>query len=221
MNIKYPRTYHLPFSPGATKDDKKLQGDWFSYYKGQPVVITEKLDGENITMCQEGVFARSHAAPTTSPWSRNLWGNDGLYWRIRSLIGENEYIVGENLYGVHSIEYNKLTDYFHLFAAHDDKRWYYWEELQELADILEIPTVPMLYFGIAESEEQIKEVIDNLMTRPSTYGDTKEGVVMRIADSFKIEDFPHYVCKYVRANHVQTDEHWTRNWKKAELIEKI
>ena len=22
--MKYPRTYHLPYSPGATKDDKKL-----------------------------------------------------------------------------------------------------------------------------------------------------------------------------------------------------
>lgn len=23
--MKYPRTYHLPYSPGATKDDKKLK----------------------------------------------------------------------------------------------------------------------------------------------------------------------------------------------------
>ena len=30
--------------------------------------------------------------------------------------------------------------------------------------------------------------------------------------------FPYYVCKWVRPNHVQTNEHWTRNWKKAELM---
>ena len=24
QKYKYPRTYHLPYSPGATKDDKKL-----------------------------------------------------------------------------------------------------------------------------------------------------------------------------------------------------
>ena len=46
--MKYPRTYHLPYSPGATKDDKKLQDGWFSSYIGQEIVITAKLDGENI-----------------------------------------------------------------------------------------------------------------------------------------------------------------------------
>ena len=217
-NIKYPRTYHLPFSPGATKDDKKLQDDWFSFYKNQNVVITEKLDGENTTLCQEGVFARSHATPTHSPWSVNLWGENGLYWHVKSLIGQDEYIIGENLYGVHSIEYDKLTSFFHVFATHDDERWYSWREVEELAEILEIPTVPVLYKGTAQSEEQIREIINYLMTSPSTYGKTKEGVVMRIENSFKLEDFPHYVCKYVRANHVQTDEHWTKNWHKATLI---
>ena len=43
---------------------------------------------------------------------------------------------------------------------------------------------------------------------------------MRIVEWFPIMDFPKYVCKYVRANHVQTDEHWQKNWKKAELIKK-
>ena len=72
--MKYPRTYHLPFSPGATKDDKRLSGDWFSHYKGKEVVITEKLDGENSCITRYDVFARSHGAPTRSPWSINLWG---------------------------------------------------------------------------------------------------------------------------------------------------
>ena len=216
-NIKYPRTYHLPFSQGATKDDKKLQGDWFSYYKDKEIILSEKLDGENITMCQEGVFARSHAAPTTSPWAFNLWNSDcGLYWKIKPYIGKDEYIVGENLYGVHSIEYERLTHYFHLFAAHDNERWYSWDEIRELSSILDVPIVPFVTVR-ATSEEYIERVINGLMKLPSLYGDTKEGIVMRVADSFKLEDFPHYVCKYVRANHVQTDEHWTRNWKKATL----
>ena len=37
--MKYPRTYHLPYSPGATKDDKKLQDGWFSNYVGEEIVI--------------------------------------------------------------------------------------------------------------------------------------------------------------------------------------
>ena len=55
--MKYPRTYHLPYSPGATKDDKKLQGEWFKYYKGKEIVITAKLDGENIHMTDKDCYA--------------------------------------------------------------------------------------------------------------------------------------------------------------------
>lgn len=217
--MKYPRTYHLPFSPGATKDDKKLQGDWFDFYHGKKIVFTEKLDGENTCLCQSGVFARSHSAETRSPWSINLWGQDGLYWRIKNSIGDNEEIFGENLYGEHSIIYDKLLNYFHIFAANDGERWYSWDEIVEMAFILDVPHVPELYTCEAESEKQIEEIIADLMKQPSTYGKEKEGIVMRITDSFAIDYFPHYVCKYVRPNHVQTDEHWTRNWKKAKLLD--
>ena len=116
--MKYPRTYHLPYSPGATKDDKKLQDGWFKNYIGQEIVITAKLDGENIHMNQKGCYARSDGNVTTSPWSRNIWDpQEGLYWKIKQYIGDDETIYGENLYGEHSIHYNKLTDYFHLFAV--------------------------------------------------------------------------------------------------------
>jgi hypothetical protein len=46
--IKYPRTYHVPWSEGATNDDK-INKDMSSFY-GKNVVITEKMDGENIVM---------------------------------------------------------------------------------------------------------------------------------------------------------------------------
>ena len=39
LNKKYPRTYHLPFSPGTTSDDKKLGADWFKDYEGKEVTI--------------------------------------------------------------------------------------------------------------------------------------------------------------------------------------
>jgi hypothetical protein len=218
--MKYPRTYHVPFSPGATKDDKKLKDGWFEYYRGKQIILTEKLDGENSCLCQKGVFARSHATETHSPWSINLWGNDGLYWKVKGLIDDDLYIFGENLYGEHSIHYNRLKDYFHIFACYNETRdeWWSWDDVRFVSKVMEVPTVPVLWKGIAESEDQVRELIYQIMNMPSMYGDTKEGVVMRIVGSFNGDDFPNYVCKYVRANHVQTDEHWTRNWKKAELI---
>lgn len=218
--MKYPRTYHLPFSPGATKDDKRLSGDWFSHYKGKAVVITEKMDGENTCMTKYDVFARSHGAPTRSPWSINLWGQDGLYWKVKDLIGENEEVFGENLYGEHSIHYDKLTSYFYMFAVlrnDDSPVWYAWDDVVLMSEVLQVPTVPVLWRGVFNDEIELEAKVNELMLEPSTFGKTKEGIVMRVADEFPLAGFSDNVCKWVRPNHVQTDEHWTHNWRKAEL----
>jgi hypothetical protein len=53
---------------------------------------------------------------------------------------------------------------------------------------------------------------------PSALGGIREGFVVRTEASFMEDDFGQNVLKYVRANHVQTDEHWTRNWRKAQLV---
>ena len=43
--IKYPRTYHLPYSQSKTDDDKTLPND--DQFKGMEVVVTIKMDGED------------------------------------------------------------------------------------------------------------------------------------------------------------------------------
>jgi len=218
-NTKYPRTYHLPWSPGATKDDKKLSGNWFSYFKWKEIVITAKLDGENTAMTHYDVYARSHGAPTRSPWSLNLWDpNGGLFWNLKQYIGYDETIYGENLYGEHSIHYDKLKSYWHMFAVNNGVNWYSWNDVETMAKIMNVPTVPVLWRGIINSENELKTLVDYFVIQPEVYGPTREGVVIRIADEFPIDEFSHNVCKWVRPNHVQTDEHWTKNWKKAKLI---
>ncbi len=218
IHNKYPRTYHLPYSPGSTNDDKKLQDGWFEYYRGKEIVITEKLDGSNISMSQQGICERSTSQESRQPWSRNIWDpNDGLYWRIKSLIGSNETLFGENLYGEHSIHYDKLPSYFHLFAVSTESVWESWQSVKLFGAILGVKTVPELWRGVVADENSLKTLVDFYTKEPSIYGDTREGVVIRVTSSFPLDDFKHYVCKWVRPNHVQTDEHWTKNWKKAEL----
>lgn len=226
-NKKYPRTYHLPFSPGTTSDDRKLSVDWFKDYKGKEIVLTAKMDGENNAMNIQDVYARSHAAPNRYPWALNLWDpNGGLYWKIKPMLGETEMVYGENLYGIHSIVYDKLPAYWFMFAANDGERWYSWDEVEEMAKILEVPTVPVLWRGIAESEKQITDLILDFVQQPEIYGPEREGVVMRTVEGFPFEEngeeaFPHHVCKWVRPHHVKTDQFWARNWKRAKLIYEI
>ncbi len=47
--VKYPRTWHLPWSPGKSKDDRVLTTP--EVFAGQEVVVTVKMDGEN---CLDG-----------------------------------------------------------------------------------------------------------------------------------------------------------------------
>src|SRR3954471_4547123 len=113
---KYPRTYHFPFSPGTTSDDRIAKR--FDRLLQEPVMITEKLDGENTCLNQYGVFARSHAAPTRNPWANYLWDR----WNeLRHQLGDLE-LFGESLYATHSIEYNHLEDYYYLFAIREGNR---------------------------------------------------------------------------------------------------
>lgn len=210
---KYGRTYHLPWSPGTTSDDK-ISND-ISLLIGNDIVITEKLDGENTGMTNDGVYARSHATFTTSPWSREVRQLHNI--KVRGNLSEDEFLFGENLEGIHSIEYTNLKSYFYIFGVRDNNIWVPWSSVEEYSYLLDIPTVPVLFKGIVKSEEELKELVERLVSEKSELGGEREGIVIRSAGMFHNDDFAENVSKWVRANHVQTDEHWTINWKKAKI----
>lgn len=210
---KYNRTYHLPWSPGATNDDR-ISSDVSSLI-GIDIVITEKLDGENCGMTDDGVYARSHATFTTSPWSREVRNLHKI--SVEGQLGDGVYLFGENMEGIHSIEYKNLSSYFYLFGIRDNNIWVPWTKVEEYSYLLDIPTVPVLFKGVINSEKELKDLTENLASKPSELGGVREGIVVRNADMFHNDDFAENVMKLVRKDHVQTDEHWTRNWRKATL----
>ncbi|GAA4843575.1 RNA ligase family protein [Algivirga pacifica] len=207
---KYNRTYHFPFSPGTTSDDKILK-DWTGILQ-YPLVMTEKLDGENTCLKKSGVYARSHAAPTRNPWAKNMWA---IWDQVNHQLDDLE-IFGENLYGIHSIEYTHLPSHFFVFAIREGDLWFSWEEVMFYAQLMDLPTVPVIYQG-KFLENQIENMIAEEMQKGSQLGGECEGFVFRNANAFHTDDFKRNVLKYVRPNHVTTDEHWTKNWKRARL----
>jgi RNA ligase len=207
---KYPRTFHFPFSEGATNDDR-IQTGWQEILQ-HDLVVTEKLDGENTCIKSSGVYARSHGAVNRNPWARPIWD---IWERVGGTLGDL-HIFGENLYAVHSIEYEYLEHFFYLFAIRDGETWLSWDETLEYAQLLDLPVVPEVSRGRFD-EKSIREIIVEHQRRGSRMGGISEGVVCRSAAAFHNDHFANRVLKYVRKNHVQTDEHWTRNWKKAKL----
>lgn len=210
---KYFRTYHLPWSQGTTSDDR-ISKD-VSGIIGREVVVSEKIDGENSDITNNAVFARSHSAPTQNPWSTKIWE---IQRRIGKNLDEDVHLFGESLQAIHSIEYSNLESYFYLFGVRDNGIFLSWKETEEYAFLLDIPTVPILFKGVVNSEKELITLTNDLYKpEESKLGGKMEGYVIRIADSFSQEDSSKYVFKYVRKNHVKTDAHWTRNWKQATI----
>jgi hypothetical protein len=223
ISRKYGRTYHYPFSPGTTSDDRINHHYWNDVSKLSAVIHTEKLDGENNCLSRYGVFARSHVAPTTSAWTRSIRERWEL---IRNDLGDLE-IFGENLYAIHSIEYRKLEHHYYVFAVRVHDVWLSWEEVKFYASLFDFPTVPELKVVKPSDEVSFRDEVLALVNQPSVLDSydiaagqpcTCEGVVSRNAHEYTVDNFGHNVFKYVRKGHVKTDEHWTRNWRRAKLI---
>jgi ATP-dependent RNA circularization protein (DNA/RNA ligase family) len=198
MYIKYPRTFHLPWSEGATDDDKRLKK--IDHFSGKEVIVTEKLDGENCTMYHDHLHARSIDSKDhpSRHWVKMLHAT------ISHDIPQNWRLCGENMYAKHSIYYEQLTSYYYLFSIwNEQNQCLSWDETIEWAQLFQTPTAPVLYRGLFD-EKKIK----SLFSKRSVFGGEQEGYVVRLADSFHYDNFKHSVGKFVRKNHVQTDQHW-------------
>lgn len=210
---KYPRTPYLPYSPSIAPDSDRLADP--SRFVGEPVVVSEKLDGSCTLLHRGEVYGRSVAAPTTAKWMAMVKKHHA--WKVTA---PDSFLYGEDIYGVHSIEYEPVREdeTFYAFALRDaSDRFSSFGALVDFAWQREIPVVPVLFDGVFQSENTLRSFVDEAHAEPSTLGGEREGVVIRLARSFPASEFRHSVCKSVRAGHVQTDEHWTRNWRSCRL----
>jgi len=192
--VKYPRTYHLPWSSGISDDDKVLKD--VTHFTGKVIVMSEKMDGENTTMSKNYIHARSVDSihHPSRDWVKRFWST------IRMHIPEGFRICGENMYAKHSIFYENLCSYFLGFSVWENDKCLSWAETLEWFELLGISSVPVLYVGIYD-EERIKSIWEK-------NNKDKEGYVIRIADSFNYNEFKESVAKYVRKDHISTDDHW-------------
>ncbi len=203
---KYNRTYHLPWSKGATNDDK-IATD-IDNLINKKIIISEKMDGSNTSLEYSGCFARTHSGP---PTHLSFDGLKALHASVKYKIPENFQIFGEWLYALHSIPYKALPSYFMMFNVRDlfTNQWLSWEEVEMWAEELKVPTVPVLFKGTVTSMKEFQELTNHFMTGPSCCGSpVREGIVIRVAGSFNDDEFPTHCMKMVRENHVTTDDHW-------------
>jgi len=197
--VKYPRSYHAPWSGCIGKDDKiQTNLDLFN----EELVITEKLDGENTTMYNDYIHARSIDGNShhTQSWVRNFHST------IAHDIPHGWRICGENMFAKHSIKYDNLESFFYIFSIWNEKNeCLSWDETTEWAQLLNIPTVPLIYMGKWDGKP---EKIHDFVWKKK-YDETQhEGYVIRSAGQFHYSQFRNKLLKYVRTNHVTSASHW-------------
>ena len=195
---KYPRTPHLPYSLGRSSDDVSILSS--DHFKSMvQVAITEKLDGENTTLYGDYIHSRSldGRSHISMDYVKGLWAS------IRHLIPVDFRVCGENVFAEHSIHYNSLDNYFYVFSVWQKNTCLSLESTLSFCADLGLNFVPILYIG-----KYNDEIAKSCYTGDSKVGGEQEGFVVRNVEEFSFDNFSNNVAKFVRKNHVQTDEHW-------------
>jgi hypothetical protein len=196
---KYPRTPHLPSSPGATSDDKWASNETLAYLaSGIELVVTEKMDGGNLSFTHNHFFGRSLDSGTHA-WDQQA---KALWAQIHFDIPDGWRVSGESMYARRSVAYENLPGVYIMFGLWDEQNVARpWAEVEEWAQLLELPTPRVLYRGtdFQAATRAWGEQLDD---------EVSEGFVVRDAGAFPYAEFDRHVCKWVRSSHVRTRDDW-------------
>ncbi len=246
---KYARSLHARISLGTTSDDRFMPKGYLSAFATLPeLVVTEKLDGQNNCLSKHGVFARSHAALSQLPWDRPLqerWQRIKGDLGDLELFGENMF--GLHSIGYRGLE--SYFYLFAVRERGRWLSWEEVELTAAMFDFPTVPVIvgstrlPEQKLPYADEDQVLSTWLQAILGMdwrqyvqspgalqgydPATGADACEGLVIRNAASFETNSGLLPVAwnefdslfKLVRKGHVQTDEHWTRNWKAAQLCD--
>lgn len=215
--IKQPHTPHLPFSQENSDSDDFYDYDDLEYFAEVPLVITIKMDGSNAYVSSERVASRKGWGATHETYDQLK----AMHAGFKHKIDKDIQIFGEWLKHKHSIHYAPkekcdcednappLDGYFQVFNVYDNKYnlWLSWPEVKNWSDKIGVPTTPVIKNGVYyenkhEAAEKLRQIAEDVVEKGH------EGIVVRPKYPFHFGQFSRFVGKYVRENHVKTDEHW-------------
>ena len=214
-SIKYPKTFHLPFSESLQNDDRRMEDE--TCFDDKTVAVTIKMDGENTSMYRNGIHARS--LDSSNHPSRSVI--KAIHAQIKYDIPEGWRICGENMYARHSIHYTDLESFFYVFNVWNEKNEAL--SLQDTRQFCKELNLTHVKVDTILQDCNFEGDKDHFRTMEMIYrtlvAQGQEGIVVRNVESFHYNDFQQNLAKAVRKNHVQTDEHWKTTWIPNKLKE--
>lgn len=216
--FRFPHTPHIAWlAKGEPRDDKVLSDAEAKVHLAGMVVVEEKLDGANLGFSLDAhgqVRAQNRGQYLQPPFTGQFvrlpdWlahAGDRVELALLDLMATPVILFGEWCAARHSLDYDRLPDWFLLFDVYDKTQGRFWsvQRRNALAEAYGFATVPCLYMGVA-TLDQLKTM---LKETPSRYrSGALEGVVIR-RDS---DDWCEARAKLVRPDFTQAiDEHWSR-----------
>lgn len=210
--FRFPNTPHLLWlGQGQPRDDKILSDAETATLLQNEVLIEEKMDGANlgISLDEHGELrAQNRGQYLPQPFS-------GQFSRLNAWLGQHNEILkhtltpelilfGEWCAARHSLDYQKLPDWFLLFDVYDREAGKFWsvERRNQLAKQLGMTTVPLLKQGSVTS----RQLVQFLEEANSDYRNGKiEGIVIRCDSPLWCENR----AKLVNRDFVQAiEDHW-------------
>ena len=174
-------------------------------------VVTEKIDGANtsiskvdgkVQLCRKlGPIDYSH--PQFS-FFQNQWYYNNLH-KLEQL-PNNIILYGELMRCIHTIKYDKLPDWWIVFAGYDLKKELYisYQRVETICHTANLSIVPLIYSGKIN-----KEILSKLMPLKSKFGNVAEGMAI-----FNYEN--QVFGKYVKPEFVKAVEN-SKFWKDKKI----
>lgn len=219
---KYPRTFHLPYSPKRGSDDKVLIDD--SNFEGKHVVVMEKMDGENTTLYHNHLHARSldSTKDESHRWLERFRNSILAQLNQYPSLDTNWRICGENLFYKHTVFYQDLKSIFLGYSiwledkSEGQNESLSWFETISIFDKIGVSYPSVIYEGIYDKQA----ILENFEDYKGKKNRQVEGFVIRLKDSFLYEDFSKSVAKYVCDDfEITSSKHWRYEAKTLNKLE--
>jgi hypothetical protein len=182
MFRKYEKTYRILVPQINVKGKHFLSKDEMRALLGGEVTLLEKLDGANTGIIPTRDWFRLQKRGSLVDASEHHQFNFFKAWSEQNYeklidIPKHYRVYGELMRCVHTVNYNKLPDWFVVFGIFDTKLMQYlsWNNVIALCDGWGLSTVPTIANGVHVE----KMDLFNLIPDVSGYGDeAAEGLVV-------------------------------------------
>lgn len=216
--FRFPHTPHIAWlAQGEPRDDKVLSPREGTEFLRADVVVEEKLDGANLgfSLSPEGELRAQNRgqylhAPLGGQFARLpewlLLHGDTLRAALTEHAPADLMLFGEWCAARHSLEYDRLPDWFLLFDVYDRSQGQFWStpRRNELAATLGLATVPRLLEGRC-TLPQLKDVLSR------QHSQFRQGALEGIVIRRESADWCEARAKLVRQDFTQAiGEHWSR-----------